>query len=75
MNQLLSYIIIDPNIRFGKPCIIGTRITVSDILQWLASGISEEEILEDYPSLKKEHIKAALSFAADREMYLKLIVV
>jgi uncharacterized protein (DUF433 family) len=68
-----AYISIDPNIRFGKPCIKGTRIAVSDILQWLASGMSEEEILADFPQLKKEHIRAALAFAADRETTIKLI--
>ena len=51
----------------------GTRIAVSDILAWLASGMAHEEILEDYPSLKEEHIKAALSFAANRETMVKLL--
>jgi len=46
---------------------------VSDILAWLASGMAHEEILEDYPSLKEEHIKAALSFAANRETMVKLL--
>jgi len=68
MKELSSYITIDPNIRFGKPCIKNTRIAVSDILQWLASGMSHAEILEDYPSLKDEHIRAALMFPGD---YLK----
>lgn len=74
MKEYLQYISIDPEIRFGKPCIKGTRITVSDILGWLASGVTHEEILEDYPSLKEEHIKAALSFAANRETMVKIIV-
>lgn len=65
MDQLLSHIAIDPTIRFGKPCIKGTRITVVDILQWLASGMSNTEILEDYPLLREEHIRAALAFAAN----------
>ena len=73
MNELLSYISIDPDIRFGKPCIKGTRITVGDILQWLASGMSIPEILDDFPLLKEEHIRAALAFAADREAYAKII--
>ncbi|HUZ58508.1 MAG TPA: DUF433 domain-containing protein [Hanamia sp.] len=73
MKELASYISIDPNIRFGKPCIKNTRIAVSDILQWLASGMSNAEILEDYPSLKDEHIKAALMFAAKRESMIKII--
>ena len=73
MKEYLQYISIDPEIRFGKPCIKGTRIAVSDILGWLASGMAHEEILEDYPSLKEEHIKAALSFAANRETMVKLL--
>ena len=73
MKEFFSYISIDPEIRFGKPCIKGTRITVADILQWLASGKTNAEILEDYPSLKDEHIRAALSFAANRESIIKII--
>jgi len=53
------YIGIDPQIRFGKPCIKGTRISVGDILQWLSSGMTEQEIIDDYPELQKIHIKAA----------------
>jgi uncharacterized protein (DUF433 family) len=53
MKELASYISINPEIRFGKPCIKNTRIAVSDILQWLASGMSNTEILEDYPALKE----------------------
>jgi uncharacterized protein (DUF433 family) len=74
MKEYLQYISIDPEIRFGKPCIKGTRIAVNDILGWLASGMTHEEILEDYPSLKEEHIKAVLSFAANRETMVKIIV-
>lgn len=73
MIKAYSLISIDPEIRFGKPCIKGTRITVSDILQWLASGMSHKEIIEDYPSLQEEHILAALSFAANRESFIKII--
>ena len=73
MKELSSYISIDPGIRFGKPCIINTRIAISDILQWLASGMSHAEILEDYPSLKENHIRAALMFAANREAMIKII--
>lgn len=67
MENVGRYIVIDPNIRFGKPCITGTRIAVQDILQWLASGMSHEEILTDFPSLQAAHIYATLAFAADRE--------
>jgi len=62
----------DPQIRFGKPCIRGMRITVYDILSWLASGMSELEIIEDYPDLNTEDIKAALAYAADREHKVKI---
>ncbi len=72
MNEFLQYISINPDIRFGKPCIRNTRIAVVDILQWLASGMSFQEVLEDFPSLKEEHIRAALAFAAHREMHTKL---
>jgi uncharacterized protein (DUF433 family) len=73
MKELSSYISIDPNIRFGKPCIKNTRIAISDILQWLASGMSHTEIIEDYPSLTEAHIRAALMFAANREFMIKII--
>ena len=63
-------ITIEPGKRTGKPCIRGMRITVSDVLDYLASGMSEEEILADFPDLEKEDIKAALAFAAERERRL-----
>jgi uncharacterized protein (DUF433 family) len=66
MEDFRKYISINPNIRFGKPCIVGTRITVSDILGWLAADMTYDEILEDFPLLKREHIRAALAFAAER---------
>ena len=72
-TEYLQYISIDPSIRFGKPCIKGTRIAISDILQWMASGMSKEEILADFPSLKEEHIRAALFFAAHREEVIKVV--
>jgi uncharacterized protein (DUF433 family) len=59
--------------RFGRPCIRNTRITVSDILGWLGSGMSFEDILNDYPELSREDIKASLMFAADRERKLQTI--
>jgi uncharacterized protein (DUF433 family) len=73
MNNFSSYISINPEIRFGKPCIKGTRIAVSDILQWLASGMSHPQILQDYPSLKEEQILASLAFAANRESMIRII--
>lgn len=63
-------IAIDPEIRSGKPCIKGTRITVYDVLEYLAGGMTEEQILRDFPSLARDDIKAALEFAADRERKL-----
>ncbi len=65
-----DHITIDPEIRSGKPCIKGTRITVYDILEYLAGGMSEDEILSDFPSLTREDIRAALEFAAARERRL-----
>lgn len=64
-DDLLQRISIDPNICFGKPCIRGTRIWVSLIIENLAAGASEVEILENYPSLTSEDIKAALAYAAE----------
>jgi uncharacterized protein (DUF433 family) len=63
-------ITIDPAKRGGKPVIRGMRITVSDVLEYLASGMSEGEILQDFPDLKREDIRACLAFAADRERKL-----
>ena len=73
MKELSSYLSINPDIRFGKPCIKNTRIAISDILQWLASGMSHTEILEDYLSLTEDHIRSALMFAANRESMIKII--
>lgn len=63
-------IVIDPAIRSGKPCIRGTRITVYDILEYLAGGMSEDQVLRDFPALTCEDVRAALKFAADRERKL-----
>ena len=63
-------ITIEAGKRGGKPCIRGMRITVSDVLEYLASGMTEEEILEEFPYLEREDIKACLAFAADRERKL-----
>ncbi|MDX1939477.1 MAG: DUF433 domain-containing protein [Saprospiraceae bacterium] len=73
MDKYQEYISINPNIRFGKPCITGTRIAVQDVLSWLASGMSFEEILEDFPELTMEQVRAALAFAAAREQSIKII--
>ena len=60
-------ITIEPGKRGGKPCIRGMRITVYDVLEYLASGKSEQEVLDDFPDLTRDDIRACLSFAADRE--------
>jgi uncharacterized protein (DUF433 family) len=73
MDQYQNHISINPDIRFGKPCITGTRITVADILTWLASGMSYEQIIDDHPLLNQEKILAALSFAANREAIIEII--
>ena len=65
-----EHISIDPAVRSGKPCVKGTRITVFDVLEYLAGGMSEDEILSDFPSLKREDIRACLGFAAARERRL-----
>jgi uncharacterized protein (DUF433 family) len=64
-TKLLKRISADPNVCFGKACIRGTRIWVSIIVDNLAAGVSEEEILKAYPSLKREDIHAALAYAAE----------
>lgn len=63
-------ITIEPGKRSGKPCIRGLRITVQDVLEYLASGMTTEEILADFPELTVEDVRACLSFAADRERRL-----
>jgi uncharacterized protein (DUF433 family) len=65
-----KYITIEPGKRGGKPCIRGLRITVYDVLDYLASGMTAEEILADFPDLTEEDIRAAIAFAADRERRL-----
>ena len=74
MHNWQEKISIHSEIRFGKPCISGTRITVQDILGWLASEMSYEEILEDFPELKRTDILAALAFAANKEENIKILL-
>ncbi|NOS99014.1 MAG: DUF433 domain-containing protein [Phycisphaerales bacterium] len=69
MNQNPA-ITIEPGKRGGKPCIRGLRITVYDILEYLASGMTEEQILADFPDITRDDIRACLTFAADRERRL-----
>ena len=63
-------ITVDPTVRSGKPCITGTRITVYDVLEYLAGGMGEDDILRDFPDLTREDIRASLAFAAARERRL-----
>ena len=66
-------ITIEPGKRSGKPCIRGMRMTVYDVLEYLASGMTQEEILADFPDLTSEDIKACLAFAADRQKRMMVI--
>lgn len=68
-----DYITIEPDKRGGKPCIRGMRITVYDVLDYLASDMTEEEILADFPDLTHEDIRACWAFAADRERRLFMV--
>lgn len=68
-------ITIEPGKRGGKPCIRGMRMTVSDVLGYLASGMSEDDVLRDFPYLTREDIRACLAFAADRERRLAVMAV
>jgi uncharacterized protein (DUF433 family) len=70
MTDLNERIAMDPDIRGGKPCIRGTRITVYDILEYMAGGMREEGILADFPSLEVADLRAVLMFAAQRERRL-----
>ncbi|KAB7730043.1 DUF433 domain-containing protein [Rudanella paleaurantiibacter] len=65
---------INPNIRFGRPCITGTRISVYDVLGWMAAGMNIDEILDDFPHLTREQILACLAWAADRDHHVKVVV-
>jgi uncharacterized protein (DUF433 family) len=65
--NLTEFIEINADVRFGKPCLKGTRISVYDVLGWLASGMTYEQITEDYPEVTSVEILACLAFAADRE--------
>ena len=74
MKDLLKRISVDPNVCFGKPCIRGSRIWVSMLLDMLADGLTADEILEDYPQLQPDDIRAAIAYGAEasREMLVDL---
>ncbi len=71
--ELLARIAVDPEVRFGKPCVRGTRITVGEVLGYLAGGMSEAELLADFPQLTHDDLLACFAFAALRERRLQAI--
>ena len=72
MIDYREIITIDPEKRFGKPCVRNMRITVYDVLGWLASGMSREDILDDFPELTQDDISACLAYAADKERKIRI---
>jgi len=72
MTSYQKIITINPERRFGKPCIRNTRITVFDVLSWLASDMTNDQILQDFPELTREDISACLSYAAERERKIRI---
>ena len=72
MTDYRDIITISSEKRVGKPCVRNTRITVYDVLGWLASGMSNTEILSDFPELTEEDISACLSYAADKERKIRI---
>ena len=72
MTNYREIITINPEKRFGKPCVRDTRISVFDVLGWLASGMSNSQILKDFPELSNEDISACLSYAADKERKIRI---
>ncbi len=73
MNNYQEIITIEPGKRGGKPCIRSMRITVGDVLGWLATGMTHKEILSDFPELTEDDIRACLAYAADRESKAKVL--
>ena len=65
--DLLERIVVDPAVRFGKPCVRGTRIAVGDVLGYLAAGMSDDKIVAEFPQLTRDDIRACLAYAAERE--------
>jgi len=63
----LERITVNPSVRFGKPCVRGTRITVGDVLSYLAAGMNEDQIIAEFSQLTREDIRACLAYAAERE--------
>jgi uncharacterized protein (DUF433 family) len=73
MTDYRNYLEIKSDVRFGKPCLKSTRISVSDVLAWLANGMTTQEIISDFPELSENHIQACLAYAADREHRIRVI--
>jgi uncharacterized protein (DUF433 family) len=73
--DLFARISIDPAVRFAKPCVRGTRLTVGDVLGTLAAGSTEAQLLEDFPQLTHEDVLACLAFAAERAREQALLLV
>ena len=72
MVDYQKHISINPEVRFGKPCINGTRISVYDVLSWLAAGMTKDQILQDFPELNAKQIHACLAYAADKEHKIRV---
>lgn len=72
MTEYKQIIRISPDKRFGKPCVRETRITVFDVLGWLASGMTHQDIINDFPEISEQDITACLSYAAERERKIRL---
>ena len=73
MQNIEEYIEIDPSKRFGRPILKGTRISVYDVLNWLANGMDKKEIIQDFPELEEKQINACLAYAAQREQKLNIV--
>ena len=71
-EEILTHIEIDSNKRFGRPIIKGTRISVYDVLNWMANGMSKAEIIEDFPEISEANINACLHYAANKESNLRI---
>ena len=71
-QEIASFIEIDSSKRFGKPIIKGTRISVYDVLNWLANGMTKKEIIHDFPEIKEESINACLHYAANKELNIRI---
>lgn len=73
MTDYRNYIEIKADVRFGKPCVTSTRISVSDVLVWLANGMTTQDIISDFPELSEKHVHACLAYAAEKEHRIRVI--